>query len=85
MSDAKLTEVQAYILDYIREQGGGGRAGLDASSNFVDSGLLDSFAILSLIMSLESEFAVKFQPHELADPAMRTVGVLAQAVLDKSA
>ncbi len=81
MTEPHLNEIQAFILDTIRQQGGGDE--LDANSNFVEDGMLDSFAILSLIMSLESEFSVKFQPHELADPAMRIVGVLAQSVLEK--
>jgi acyl carrier protein len=84
MNNERLAEIETFILDYLREQAGVAKA-LDSETNFVDSGLLDSFAILSLIMTLESRFSVKFQPPELADPAMRTVGVLAQTVCAKLA
>ena len=48
-------------------------------------GLLDSFAILSLIMTLESEFKIKFKPIELANLELQQVKGLAQAVCDKLA
>ena len=52
-------------------------------SNFIKSGLLDSFATLSLIMSLESEFGVKFIPQELADPNLQVIENMANAIVAK--
>lgn len=80
--DKQLEEVQAFILNHLMEQVDLPQM-LDLETNFVDSRLLDSFAILSLIMIVESRFKLKFQPQELADPALRSVGGLAQAVCSK--
>ena len=53
---------------------------IDGTTNFVESGLLDSFAILSMIMDLESRFSVKFQPRELADPGLRRPSILQRLI-----
>jgi len=82
MVDAQLADIQNFILDHLRGQAGGVVA-VDLETNFIDSGLLDSFAILSMIMMLESRFAIKFQAEELANPALRRVCVLAQTVRTK--
>lgn len=82
MTDPRIEDVLGFLTDHIRDQVGEGTP-IDANTNFVDSGLLDSFATLSMIMDLESRFSVKFRPQELADPALRTLGTLAEAVLGK--
>ncbi|QBF84008.1 acyl carrier protein [Shewanella maritima] len=69
------------IIDYIKQHAD--EVSVTEHSNFVTEGLLDSFAILSLIMTLESEFSIKFTPIELADSSLQVVGGLAAAALAK--
>ncbi|MDO6618568.1 acyl carrier protein [Shewanella sp. 6_MG-2023] len=80
MNNEQYPHVVETILDYIAQHC---EVSVDDNSNFVAEGLLDSFAILSLIMMLESEFNVKFKPIELANPQLQLVKGLAQSVCDK--
>lgn len=82
MSKRRTFEIEEFILSYLVVQAGES-VELDSSTNFVDSGMLDSFAILNMIMALESEYAIKFQPQELADPSIRVVSALASLVVSK--
>lgn len=77
-----LTEIEAAVIEGI-EESTGQQAALNSATNFVQSGLLDSFAILSLIMQLEQQFAIKFTIDELADTELQTVSGLAQAIANK--
>ena len=80
MNNEHYSKVVESILDYISQHAD---EPVGESSNFVSEGLLDSFAILSLIMTLESEFKIKFKPIELANPALQQVKGLAISVCDK--
>ncbi len=76
-------QIEQFILDYIQENALYDNNNVSIDSDIVEDELLDSFAILSLIMSLESKFSVKFQTEELADKSIRVVKSLKQLVLDK--
>ena len=78
-----MPDIQSEIIDYIKANTKNSFDVLDESTNFVENGLLDSFAILNLIMTLEAEYGIKFQPQELADPNLRTVGALTRCVQEK--
>ncbi|WP_076410839.1 phosphopantetheine-binding protein [Shewanella sp. UCD-KL12] len=84
MNNEQYSQVLETILSYIK-QNISAEVSVDEASNFVTEGLLDSFAILSLIMTLESEFLIKFKPVELANPDLQLVKGLAQSVCDKLA
>jgi len=56
---------------------------INLTTDFVSTGILDSFAVLSLIMSLESEFSIKFQTEELADKSIRFINSLTELVVAK--
>ncbi|MCL1066583.1 acyl carrier protein [Shewanella olleyana] len=81
MKNERVGEVVEYITSYIQQHNDD--ISINDGSNFVKEGLLDSFAILSLIMTLESEFNVKFKPIELANEELQTIKGLAQAVCNK--
>ena len=78
-----MSEIQTFIIDYIKDNTVLDNPIINEKSDFVEEGLLDSFAILNLIMTLESQYSVKFDPAELANPDLRCVGMLAQATAQK--
>lgn len=81
---SKLTgKVQQFIIEYIEDNTVQDNIEVNGNSNFVDEQLLDSFATLSMIMTLESEFSIKLSPAELTDEKMRIVGLLAEKVAQK--
>lgn len=68
-------EVRAYILNYlegIKEIPGDSEVD-KYQYNFVDSGHIDSFGILQLIMTVEKEFAVRFEAAHLQSEEIRTI------------
>jgi acyl carrier protein len=83
MIEIKISDIQGFICEYIRSHIPGENQAVNENTNFVANELLDSFAILSLIMTLESQYSVKFQPEELADPTLHIVGNISQAVCKK--
>lgn len=83
-SSKTLSEIEAAVIEGIQDSAGQ-QGTLTSTSNFVQSGLLDSFAILSLIMQLEQQFAIKFTIDELANTELQTVSGMAQAIADKLA
>ena len=54
-----------------------------ATVNFIDSGLLDSFGILSMVMDVESRFSIKLSPEKLLDPKVKTVEGLVLLVMSE--
>lgn len=83
-SSKTLSEIEAAVIEGVQDSAGQ-QGTLTSTSNFVQSGLLDSFAILSLIMQLEQQFAIKFTIDELANTELQTVSGMAQAIADKLA
>lgn len=79
-----LSDIEAAVIEGIQDSAGQ-QGTLTGTTNFVQSGLLDSFAILSLIMQLEQQFAIKFSIDELANTELQTVAGMAQAIADKLA
>ena len=80
MSQSHITQ---FIIGYIEENTSEAATSIDATTEFAASGILDSFAILNLIISLESEFEIKFSIDELSDKSIRTLGPLAKLVYAK--
>lgn len=82
MNNEQYSHIVETILAYIQQHITADIT-VDETSNFVTEGLLDSFAILSLIMTLEAEFKIKFKPLELANSELQLVKGLAQSVCAK--
>lgn len=78
-----INQVEQFIIEYIEDNSTDDNLCVNGESNFVSEQLLDSFATLSMIMTLESEFNVKLSPVELADEKMRVVHSLAEKVASK--
>ena len=73
-------EVKQFILGYLPEES---RTGEVNTLNFVDSGLLDSFGILTMVMDIESRFSVKLSPEILLKAEAKTVQGLASLVVSE--
>lgn len=82
---AVIEQVEQFIIEYIEDNTTEDNISVNGSSNFVNEQLLDSFATLSMIMTLESEYSIKLSPMELADEQMRVVRTLAEKVASKVA
>lgn len=76
------TEIEQKVIELI-QQNAPVPAEIDSETNFVKEQILDSFAILSLIMQLEQEFTIKFAVEELADDALQKVQGLGMAIKNK--
>lgn len=83
MTDHLEIEIQKFIMNYIHDHAARRDLVLNKATNFVESQLLDSFAILNLIMTLESQYRVRFKPQELADSRLQTIHALAQIIHEK--
>lgn len=46
---------------------------IDAQSEFVESGLLDSFGVIELIAAAEERFGIRFIEDDFADSSFNTV------------
>ena len=55
------------------------------SLNFVETGYVDSFGLVTFILALEEEFDIAFTDDELQDPAFKVVGGLIDIVSRKIA
>jgi len=84
MTDNLEIEILQFITNYIQERAPGQGLVLNGATNFVENRLLDSFAILNLIMTLESQYCVKFKAQELADPSLQTIRALAHIIYKKT-
>ncbi|WP_462154920.1 hypothetical protein [Pseudoalteromonas piscicida] len=51
------------------------------SFNFMESGLLDSFEMLSMVMQIETDFGVCLTPEQMLRPDSATVGGLIDVIL----
>ena len=75
-------EVRDFVTDYFKEKGlpdiGGGDELL--SYNYLDKGIIDSFGIVEMIVSLEGEFGFTFPAEEMLKEEFGTVGGLINIV-----
>ena len=51
--------------------------------NYVDSGVIDSFEILSFIMEIQNEFEIKLTPEDLQEERIKTIGGIAGMIIEK--
>ncbi len=76
------SEVKNFVVDYFKEKG---LPDIDAESellgyNYLDKGIIDSFGIVEMIVSLEGQFEVTFPPEEMQKEEFGTVGGLINLV-----
>ncbi len=75
-------EVRDFVIDYFREKGLPDTNTVTEllSYNYLDKGIIDSFGIVEMIVSLEKEFGVTFPPEEMQKEEFGTVGGLIDIV-----
>lgn len=77
-----MIKIENKVIELIQENATV-KVELDSRTNFVNTQILDSFAILSLIMQLEQVFNIKFSVEEIADESLQTVAGLSAAIANK--
>ena len=75
--------LQTFFTNFLAERGiACAKEDVD-NFNFLQSGLLDSFEILSMLIQVEMDFGAKLTPEEISDDANATVGGLIESLLAK--
>lgn len=73
------------ILQIIAQACGNSRLAEEPDAELLDSGILDSLALITLLTALEDELGVELQPTQLGREVWRTPGSIALAVLEELA
>ena len=56
---------------------------VDINDRYIDSGLIDSFDIINLVIFIESTYNIKFSSDNFQDSRFFTIDGLSELVLDK--
>ena len=79
-----MNDIKEFIIDYLQRE-----YTIEVedimSLNFVETGYVDSFGLLTFILSLEQEYGIEFSEEELQDPSFKVVGSLIETVARKVA
>jgi len=82
MADATIVEkVKKFILDEFLE--GEDPDELQADTELVSSGILDSLAVLKLVTFLEEEFGIEVAAHEADEEHLDSLTLIGQLVATK--
>lgn len=76
--------IECQLIDWILDLSGSSQS-LTADVNFVSSGLLDSFAVLGLIMQIEKFYGFKFEISEISNPELQVISRLSCLIVEKLA
>jgi D-alanine--poly(phosphoribitol) ligase subunit 2 len=71
-------DVKVFVFDFINERNAlpGESESEQMEVEYLDMGLLDSMAVVELVVSLEDTFGVQFEPEDMQSVEFRTVGGL---------
>jgi len=59
------------------------KVNIDLNEKIFDSGLIDSFEIIDLVVFIESMYKVKFSSEDFKDPRFFTVNGLSELIVEK--
>ncbi len=76
MSEEIITHIQKWFVDTYRLT-------VDVNDRYIDSGLIDSFDIINLVIFIESSYSIKFSSDDFQDSRFFTINGLSELVLDK--
>lgn len=79
-----MTDIKEFVIDYLQREYTIETQDI-MSLNFVETGYVDSFGLVTFILALEEEFDIAFTDDELQDPAFKVVGGLIDIVSRKIA
>jgi acyl carrier protein len=82
MKNMQQTPARNFVIQLLQERGPLPAENLDAF-NFLESGFIDSFALIRFILSIEDEFGIAITPGEMASPRIRTIGGMAELIEGK--
>jgi acyl carrier protein len=84
VSDVVEAEIGPLVREYIVSSWlSGDDRGLDDATDLQDVGVLDSFAMLSLVAFLEERFSIKLDPGDVHPGTFRNIGCIAKLVVVK--
>lgn len=77
--------ISATVKDYILTEFLPGERpdALDASTPLITGGILDSIATVRLVVFLEEQFGVQFQPHEMSPDHLDSIASISETVRAK--
>lgn len=78
-----MSDVKEFVLDYIQREYTIPEDVDIMTLNYVESGYVDSLAIIQFIATIEDEFNIAFSDEELQDPDIMIVGKLIEMVEGK--
>jgi acyl carrier protein len=75
-------DVKRVILDFIAQHNPipGDTESEQLAVAYLDEGLLDSMAIVELVLTLEESFEIRLEPEEMQSEEFRTIGGLIDVV-----
>ena len=81
MSDAVSEKIKDYLMREFLP--GENPDELTTSTPLITGGILDSIAALKLVMFLEDEYGVSFEPHEVNRDNLDTIARIVQLLISK--
>jgi acyl carrier protein len=81
MSDAVSEKIKDYLMREFLP--GEDPDELTATTPLITGGILDSIAALKLVMFLEDEYGVTFEPHEVNRENLDTIARIVQLLISK--
>ena len=75
-SEEIISHIQKWLVDTYRLT-------VDINDRYIDSGLIDSFDIINLVIFIESTYNIKFSSDNFQDSRFFTINGLSELVLDK--
>jgi acyl carrier protein len=81
MSDAVSQKIKDYVMrEFLPQED---PAELTFTTPLITGGILDSIAALKLVMFLEDEYGVAFEPHEVNRENLDTIERISQILISK--
>jgi acyl carrier protein len=77
-----LDQISEFVSDYIAQMTET-KVDISQVENFYENGLLDSFSLMNLIITVEKKYDVKFRIDEIADESFRTVSGISRVIFGR--
>ena len=75
-SEEIISHLQNWLVDTYRLT-------VDINDRYIDSGLIDSFDIINLVIFIESTYSIKFSSDDFQDSRFFTINGLSALILDR--
>ena len=75
-SEEIISHIQKWFVDTYRLT-------VDINDRFIDSGIIDSFQIINLVIFIETSYKIKFSFDDFKNSKFFTINGLSQLVLEK--